>query len=100
MLKLAIGVLVSLCAMAQTNNDEPWTIGFTPDPPEQGKKLTVTGKPGAVVEFDWDPAGTPVAVELDKNGQANITVPVSATSVTMIAQDGMANDVSTPVVAP
>ena len=75
--------LLFLAAMASPPN--PPVIIIDPSPPKQGDEVTIeyTGRPGTVLNLDWDPSATPGSVTIGQDGKATVTVPDDATSLTV-----------------
>jgi hypothetical protein len=105
-LLLAVAAVASMSfthggtSMGGGDNDPVPTITISPKPPSQGGRVTIyyTGKPGTVLDLDWDPAGTPTSCTIDSTGKAHVIVPSNASSLIVHDPTGGANDASTVVV--
>lgn len=100
-MKLALSVFAVFVLGTDTPRMSNPSIKVDPANPRQGEEVTITysGKPGTILDLDWDPAAEPREVEIGPDGTAKVKVPRDATSLIVSDPIGGADDVAV-IIAP
>lgn len=100
-MKLALSAFAVLVLGLDTSGMANPTIKVSPTNPRQGEEITITysGKPGTILELDWDPPADPREVEVGPDGTAKVKVPHDATSLIVSDPVGGADDAAV-IIAP